>query len=237
MSIDEPGVPDRSQLWLRALSRWGNEGGVSREGAQDSAIPNDCLAGDESRLTNAELIQLRVRVIALENLLIALLADALVCQTARVRELESYISPKPSFTSQLLTTRAAAHMIDLVERAALFRSASVDEGSPPVRRNPMADRYKAGDEVGWTSEAGRVDPGEPGVRGVSDLSWVHDNKGLSAHGVGHLGLVTVGADASGSLTAAKAGELGARSGRQSMMPNSNRAALGAPRMRVMAIWT
>ena len=60
---------------LQALSRWDNEGGAipvgpfvnSASGAEPIDIPE---------LTNAELVALRIRVIALENLLISLLSTA-----------------------------------------------------------------------------------------------------------------------------------------------------------------
>lgn len=57
----------------RALSRWDNEGGAGPNGPQKSLT----LAGkqsDVSPLTDVEIVQLRIRVIALENLVIALLA-------------------------------------------------------------------------------------------------------------------------------------------------------------------
>jgi hypothetical protein len=81
--------------------------------AQGSEIPE---------LRNAELVQLRVRVIALENLVIALLAGASDQQLYLAREMAAYISPRPGFTHHPLTVHGAAHMTDLVERAARFRS-------------------------------------------------------------------------------------------------------------------
>jgi hypothetical protein len=89
----------------------------------------------EPQLTNAELVQLRVRVIALENLMIALLAGCCDRQVGVVREMAAYISPRPGFTHHPLTTHAAAHMIDLAQRADHFSSRSVDERSS----NPQAD--------------------------------------------------------------------------------------------------
>lgn len=68
-------------------------------------------------LKNAELVQLQVRVIALENLLIALLAGASDEQLALAREMAGYISPRPGFTYHGLTIHAAGQMIHLVERA------------------------------------------------------------------------------------------------------------------------
>jgi len=73
----------------------------------------------------AELGALHVRVIALENLVISLLATASDRQIEQAREMARYISPRPGFTQHPLTTHAAAHMVDLVERASRFR--------PPVQ--------------------------------------------------------------------------------------------------------
>jgi hypothetical protein len=72
-------------------------------------------------LTNAELVTLRIRVIALENLMISLLATASDGQLRLAREMAGYISPRPGFTQHPLTLHGAAHMVDLVERAAHFR--------------------------------------------------------------------------------------------------------------------
>ena len=117
MTQRELNVPDPAQLRLGALSRWDNEGG---------AIPR-CMEGafDEQSevppLTNAELVQLRIRVIALENLVISLLSQSSDRQLDLVREMAAYISPRPGFTPHPLTIRAAAEMIHLVERAGPFR--------------------------------------------------------------------------------------------------------------------
>jgi hypothetical protein len=72
-------------------------------------------------MSNADLVALRVRVIALENLLISLLATASNQQLELAREMAGYISPRPGFTHHPLTIHAAAHMIDLVERSSRFR--------------------------------------------------------------------------------------------------------------------
>ena len=73
-------------------------------------------------LTNAEFVQLQVRVIALENLVITLLAEASERQLLLAREMAAYISPRPGFTHHRLTTHAAAQMVHLAERAAHFRA-------------------------------------------------------------------------------------------------------------------
>jgi hypothetical protein len=102
---------DPSQQRQKALSRWENEGG-SILGTVNAEVPE---------LSNAELVHLRVRVIALENVVIALLAESSNRQLDHVRELATYISPRPGFTEHPLTIHAADHMNQLVERASHFR--------------------------------------------------------------------------------------------------------------------
>jgi hypothetical protein len=102
----------------RALSRWDNEGGA---GPADSDTGRLLDEPSIPELTNAELVALRVRVIALENLMIALLATGSDQQLELAREMAGYISPRPGFTHHPLTMHAAAHMIDLVERSSRFR--------------------------------------------------------------------------------------------------------------------
>ena len=112
---DHAPLLDSSELRRRALSRWDNEGGavVSVSRATHAHVPD---------MTNAELVQLRIRVIALENLLIAVLAEGSDRQLAVAREMAGYISPRPGFTHHPLTIQAADHMTDLVERAIHFRT-------------------------------------------------------------------------------------------------------------------
>jgi hypothetical protein len=114
---------DTSSDWdqrQRALSRWDNEGGAGPDGpASDLALETERTAIPD--LTNAELGTLRVRVIALENLMISLLATASDDQLRLAREMAGYISPWPGFTQHPLTLHAAAHMVNLVERANHFR--------------------------------------------------------------------------------------------------------------------
>jgi hypothetical protein len=61
-------------------------------------------------------------VIALENLVISLLAEASVRQLDLAREMAAFISPRPGFTHHPLTILAATQMIDLVDRAGHFRA-------------------------------------------------------------------------------------------------------------------
>lgn len=111
-----PDSEERTRWRQVALARWDNEGGAlpACPGAGE-----DCCeqAPASPLLTNAELVQLQIRVIALENLVITLLMHANESQPAMVRQMAAYISPRPGFTPHRLTIHAAAEMISLVERA------------------------------------------------------------------------------------------------------------------------
>ena len=103
-----------TDLRRHALSRWDNEGGA-RASAHGSHA-------DVPDLTNAELVHLRIRVIALENLMIAVLAEGSDRQLQVAREMAEYISPRSGFTHHPLTIQAADHMTDLVDRTLHFRT-------------------------------------------------------------------------------------------------------------------
>jgi hypothetical protein len=92
----------------RRLEAEGNSAPATRQDEEPSA---------DSPLTNAELVQLRIRVIALENLVIALLAEAPDRQLTLARGMASYISPRAGFTPHPITLRAADEMLSLVDRA------------------------------------------------------------------------------------------------------------------------
>jgi len=110
---------DAAQWRHMALSRWENEGGAGPHGPLESWSFSD-RQPEVPQLTNTELVQLRVRVIALENLVTALLAQASGRQLEVAREMAAYICPRPGFTQHPLTIHAAAQMIHIVERAARF---------------------------------------------------------------------------------------------------------------------
>lgn len=101
------------------LSQWDNEGGAgccspkeSTAGLTPSSIPV---------LTNTELVQLRVRVIALENLVTALLSGATAHQDDLIRSMAAQISPRAGMTPHPLTIQAASQMNELVDRAIHYR--------------------------------------------------------------------------------------------------------------------
>ena len=121
MSQTSEGSPNDRVQRQRALSSWDGEGGAGPCGPQTEPELVDGPFPDP-KMGEAEFVSLRVRIIALENLLIALLATASDQQLELTREMASYISPREGFKRHRLTTHAASHMIDLVERAYRFRS-------------------------------------------------------------------------------------------------------------------
>lgn len=106
---------DPTALRRIALSRWESEGGAEApvSGTDHPPVPE---------MNNAEIVHLRVRVIALENLVIAVLADGSERQLAVARKMASYIAPRPGFTPHPLTMQGAHHITDLVDRAVHFRT-------------------------------------------------------------------------------------------------------------------
>lgn len=120
MTTDATSILDRAQQRLLALSRWDNEGGAG-PGHLQLTPPHAEPDAEVPTLTNAELAHLRVRVIALENALLAVLAQAPDQQIALIREMAEYIRPRPGHTPHPLTIHASEHMTQLVERAEHFR--------------------------------------------------------------------------------------------------------------------
>jgi hypothetical protein len=106
---------EMSEIRQRALSRWDNEGGAIASIAEVAAdaVPE---------MTNTELVHLRIRVIALENLMIAVLAEGSEQQRQMARDMAALITPRPGYTQHPLTIHAADHITDLVERADRFRT-------------------------------------------------------------------------------------------------------------------
>lgn len=121
MSIENAGIgAARSQVHDRAIGRWENEGGAFT-GLHQHQTPT--VAGE---IGDAEAGNLKVRLIALENLVVALLAGAPESQSALVREMAAYISPRPGATPHRLTIEAARNMLALVERAAHYKALGSD---------------------------------------------------------------------------------------------------------------
>lgn len=97
-----------------ALGTWDNEGGAEAPSGHD-VVPHISALGD------AEIIQLRIRVIALENLMITVLAEGSDRQAQVALEMTEYISPRSGFTQHPLTIRAGEHMAHMVSRAEHFQ--------------------------------------------------------------------------------------------------------------------
>ena len=85
-------------------------------------------------LTNAEMVQLQVRVTVIENVLAVLLAEASEHQLQLVREMSAYISPRPGVTPHRLTIHAAARMINLIDGAGHLQKLRL--GQVPMDASP-----------------------------------------------------------------------------------------------------
>lgn len=110
-----------------AHARWDDDGGAPAGGdpRRRTAAFGSAAAGtgiEPSRA--AELVHLRMRVIALENLVLAVLAAGPGRQLGTVRDMAAYISPRAGCTAHPLTLKAAAQMVRLVARSAHFRRSS-----------------------------------------------------------------------------------------------------------------
>ena len=121
MPDHDPKNRDPTSQRVLALARWENDVGAGRDGPQHSPI-FDTGETDALRPNDAELGQLRIRVIALENIVIALLGEASERQLCLAREMAAHISPRPGFTRHPITIHAAARMNEFVNRARHFRS-------------------------------------------------------------------------------------------------------------------
>lgn len=106
----------RTEAHERAVGRWENEGGAIAGWSHPKPTPT--VAGE---IGDAEAANLRVRLIALENVVVALLAGAPESCTALVRDMADYISPRPGTTPHRLTIEAARKMTALAERADQYR--------------------------------------------------------------------------------------------------------------------
>lgn len=103
-------------MLARAIWRWDTDGGAG----PGAGLPEMQL--ETPPLTNAEIVQLQVRVIALENVLTVLLAEASDRQLTLVREIATYIAPRPGFTPHRLTVHAAARITSLADRAGYLQA-------------------------------------------------------------------------------------------------------------------
>lgn len=113
-----PDTTSDSRVRANAIQSQGHTASPDKDGGE----PAGQRAVSSPPLSDAELVQLRVRVIALENIVIALLAQSSERQLELAREMADHISPRPGFTTHPVTIHAAAEMNSLVRRAHAFRS-------------------------------------------------------------------------------------------------------------------
>lgn len=116
MNNDNGFDPTRARTFERAVMRWENEGG-----ARGDRNPNTLGATIVGEVGDAEAVNIRVRLIALENIVVALLANGTQDSLELVREMARYISPRSDATPHRLTIEAADNMRAIVERAEHFR--------------------------------------------------------------------------------------------------------------------
>src|ERR1700730_14879518 len=107
MPDKEPDSADSLRQRQMALSRWDNEGGAGPSGPQGGSRSAEAQS-EIPTLKYAELVQLRIRVTALENLLIALLAEASERQLGLAREMAGCIARRPGVTRPALAVHAVA---------------------------------------------------------------------------------------------------------------------------------
>lgn len=107
----------RSAAHERAIGRWENEGGTQAASAHPK-LPQT-VAGE---IGDAEAGNLRVRLVAIENILVAMLANSPDSQLDLIREMAAYISPRPGKTPHRLTVEAARNMLAIIARAEHYRT-------------------------------------------------------------------------------------------------------------------
>jgi hypothetical protein len=116
-----PSSPDPPLSHARALLRWDDEGGALSEGPQKRAGSTAPEQRHAPRLNDAELVPYRVQLIALENLLAALLAERPARQAEIALAMAACVSPKPGLMDHPLILHAASRLIDGVERSSRAR--------------------------------------------------------------------------------------------------------------------
>ena len=111
----------REEIHRRVIGRWENEGGSVRAWHRDEMHVQANPATVAGEVGDAEAANIRVRLIALENIIVALLANASEDRLELIREMAEFISPRPGMTPHRLTIEAARNMLAIVERAEHYR--------------------------------------------------------------------------------------------------------------------
>lgn len=116
MTDQDSSLPVPAEQLPAAPSEWENEGEASRQTG-----PEHPASDEDPPLANADLVQLRIRVVALENLMLAVLAEGTEAQAALAKKMASYILPREGHTAHPVTIHAAQQMLHLVERASRLK--------------------------------------------------------------------------------------------------------------------
>lgn len=122
MSDQGSETPQATLLRQRALSRWDNEGGAGSDGSQMELAET----GDQDRVMRtdaAELAALHIRVIALESLVVALLAGGSDRQIEQARSVAQSIVSRQGAEPDELARHAAIHSAGLIDRGIDLRDA------------------------------------------------------------------------------------------------------------------
>ena len=106
----------RAEAHERSIGRLEEKGG-----AQPRPDPHGVEQTVVGAIGDAEAANLRVRLVAIENILVALLAAAPESQLELIREMAAYISPRSGKTPHRLTVEAARNMLAIIERAEHYR--------------------------------------------------------------------------------------------------------------------
>lgn len=109
--------PTAAVLGTSALARWDNEGG-----ALSHPVPvKPPFVDVVHHLSDQEVVCLRSRVIALENIIVAMLAGGSRDQRAVVHDMALFVRPPLDAVQDRLTMHAADLMDHLADRATLFQ--------------------------------------------------------------------------------------------------------------------
>jgi hypothetical protein len=108
--------PPVAVFWASELARWDNEGG-----ALSHPVPvKPPLVNVAHHLSDHELVCLHSRVIALENIVVAMLAGGSADQRAVVHDMALFVHPPLDAVQDRLTMHAADLMDHLADRATRF---------------------------------------------------------------------------------------------------------------------
>lgn len=90
---------------------------LQRRDGEGGAVARTPASSATSSFDDAELVQLRMRVVALEGIVLALLAHGSGPQRSAAARMAGHILPRMGATPHPLTIRAARRITQLVDRA------------------------------------------------------------------------------------------------------------------------